>query len=46
MYIFSFGQSSLISIQVPDRIHLFGSKSSLSMFRLAVKMYVAPLMLV
>lgn len=31
-------QSSLNNKQVPDRIHLLGSASSLSMFMLALKM--------
>lgn len=35
-------QSSLRSKQVPERIHLLGSESSDSMFRLALVMKVAP----
>ncbi len=36
-------QSSLSNKQVPDKLHLLGSESSLSMFKFALKMYVAPL---
>lgn len=42
----SCAQSSLRSRQVPDKIHLLGSESSLSIFRFALKMKVAPLKVV
>lgn len=42
LIILIFTQSSLNNKQVPDNTHLLWSESSLYMFKLALKMYVAP----